>query len=95
MAFVITDPCLETKGRRMRGRVSSRLLAPAQGRARVRSRDDALHSSRGVHRLRSVRASIATGLEAMAAGEAIVKAHIAAHPELMGIPAKERAAAHT
>ena len=33
--------------------------------------------------------------EAMAAGEAIVKAHIAAHPELMGIPAKERAAAHT
>ena len=26
---------------------------------------------------------------------AIVKAHIAAHPELMGIPAKERAAAQT
>ena len=31
---------------------------------------------------------------AMAAAEAIVKAHIAAHPDLMGIGAKERAAAH-
>ena len=33
--------------------------------------------------------------DAMAQAEAIVAAHVAAHPELMAIPGKERAAAHT
>ena len=33
--------------------------------------------------------------DAMARAEAIVQAHVAAHPELMAIPGKERAAAHT
>jgi hypothetical protein len=32
--------------------------------------------------------------EAMAAAEAIVQAHIAAHPELLGIAPAERQAAH-
>jgi NAD-dependent dihydropyrimidine dehydrogenase PreA subunit len=33
--------------------------------------------------------------DTMAAAEAIVRAHIAAQPELMALPASERAAAHT
>ena len=33
--------------------------------------------------------------DAMARAEAIVQAHVTAHPELMAIPGKERAAAHT
>ena len=33
--------------------------------------------------------------DSMARAEAIVAAHIAAHPELMAIPGKERAAAHS
>ena len=33
--------------------------------------------------------------DTMAAAEAIVAAHVAAHPELMAIPGKERAAAHS
>jgi NAD-dependent dihydropyrimidine dehydrogenase PreA subunit len=33
--------------------------------------------------------------DAMAAAEAIVKAHVAAHPDLMALPGSERAAAHT
>ena len=33
--------------------------------------------------------------DAMARAEAIVQAHVAAHPELMAIPGKERAAAHS
>src|SRR3989442_7464036 len=33
--------------------------------------------------------------DAMAQAEAIVQAHVAAHPELMAIPREERAAAHT
>ena len=32
--------------------------------------------------------------DAMAAAEAIVRAHVAAHPELMALPGPERAAAH-
>ena len=33
--------------------------------------------------------------DTMARAEAIVAAHVAAHPELMAIPGKERAAAHS
>jgi ferredoxin len=33
--------------------------------------------------------------DAMAKAESLVKAHVAAHPELMAIPAPERAAAHS
>ena len=33
--------------------------------------------------------------DAIARAEAIVQAHVAAHPELMAIPGKERAAAHS
>ena len=33
--------------------------------------------------------------DTMAKAEAIVKAHVASHPELMAVPGKERAAAHS
>ena len=39
-------------------------------------------------------ACIGSGRPAIARAEEIVKAHIAAHPDIMALPAAERAAAH-
>ena len=61
LAFIITDPCIGTKDAACVDVCPGRLHPPAQGRARVRAGDDALHPSGRVHRLRGVRPGVSGG----------------------------------